>query len=80
MPTFQPKATASLLSPTPWRVCRHRAMGAGRREGLLSQGQGTLPSCSVAIKFSERSRNWRYGRSRRFSTCWIRFPARDRKL
>lgn len=47
---------------------------------FMSQGEGILPSSSFAIKFSERSRNWRYGRSRRFSTCRIRFPARDRKL
>lgn len=39
-----------------------------------------LPSFRTSIRFSERSRNWRYWRSRRFSTCLIWFPARDRKL
>lgn len=39
-----------------------------------------LPSASESIRFSERSRNWRYGSVRRFSTCLMRFPARDRKL
>lgn len=46
----------------------------------VSQGTVFLPSFSTSIRLSERSRNWRYWRSRRFSTCRIWFPARDRKL
>lgn len=46
----------------------------------MNQGQVPLPSFSVSMRFSERSRNWRYWRPRRFSTCLIWFPARDRKL
>lgn len=36
--------------------------GGGRAPhgtSFLSQGEGILPSSSVAIRFSERSRNWR---------------------
>ena len=46
----------------------------------MNQGQASLPSFSVSIRFSDRSRNWRYWRSRRFSTCLIWFLAKDRKL
>lgn len=69
------------ISPDAQKLCRqykHREMvaGAGGRAGA----RAFLPSFSVPIRFSERSRNWRCGRSRRFSTCLIWFPARDRKL
>lgn len=70
-------------SETTAKITRSLEPRGGRtphRTHFMNQGQVSLPSFSVSIRFSERSRNWRYWRSRRFSTCLIWFLAKDRKL